>query len=1076
MADLQEGDRIRLPGDDEYVTVDLLRPRPDGGADLYVLRDGQPERVSLTADELDSLELLAVDGAAAPEHTLAALWTQWMHQAATTTSGTALGSAPLRQYPHQFEAVYGAMLPQPMLRFLLADEPGTGKTIMGGLYMTEAARLGFVNRALVVCPAHLVVKWQEDIERFLGRTLRRITADTVREQVLELSDHPFWVVSLQLAAANPRVREAIDPDRAGWDLVIIDEAHAMTPTAQTYFQVGLTVAAKSPRALLMTATPHRGKEWLFRCLMHLVDPAVFPLPTEPKDDSALARLRPGPLHFMRRMKEELVDVDGRTKLFKKRTAHNIPVSLSLPEKTIYDDALQIVADFFPPSAVGLGGMVYGKRAASSLYALGETLRRRLANMGTVVGPGERPAEMDEDEWELIEISHLESRSAREERKQIEELLTRIDTELSRPDAKVSKWPKLVDQVMKPNGIVPGGDEQLVIFTEYADTAEWLTDRLNAAGYSAETYSGRRTHGQREEIRARFVAGDFQIIVSTDAGNEGIDLQSARVLVNWDIPWSLVTLEQRMGRIHRVGQERDVDLYNLIATDTREGDAHVTLLNNLVNAANELGGKMFDSLALVGEIALADAGIDDLEALLRRCYEPGSDPSESTRAIRAITEERLRQIHREQRQIDMHLAASVQVGKALAGLSAQRLERINPHIVERYLKRLADAGLIRLARSTVADEGLWQLEPKELPKLPFAATKRALVATSGEAKVAAVKAGAVSAEHAVALGPNEEAFRELVGVADSRLLPDLYRGGALVDPTSLTDYRLFVFHVPVREGRLGASGRWRRESAWGYLVKVDDVGPRVVPWETLANLEPADEATPRGMHPAEETNAGAQVRHRVAKDAEARRHALATWLRDARVQLEKLPNDLTDDIDDPEEQRKARKTVDHAVRERINDLKAAVELDVGEPELAGWAHVSGTAASEDIDDVDSETVAMRHVTDLLNADGWAVADVHTEKLGYDLKATRGPHIRLVEVKGLRGSAASKGISLTGAELATAGIHGGDYWLYVVDSCEDGKGTLFAAWRNPAKVFADVVRDVALLRIRGSELKAAKEETQ
>src|SRR5690606_8064734 len=123
------------------------------------------------------------------------------------------------------------------------------------------------------------------------------------------------------------------------------------------------------------------------------------------------------------------------------------------------------------------------------------------------------------------------RSAREETKQIKALLSRIEVELRNPEAKVSKWPKLVGQVMKPNGIIPGGDEQLVVFTEYADTAHWLRERLIAAGYTAEMYSGRQAHAEREMIRARFVAGEFQIIVSTDAGNEGIDLQSARVLVN-----------------------------------------------------------------------------------------------------------------------------------------------------------------------------------------------------------------------------------------------------------------------------------------------------------------------------------------------------------------------------------------------------------------------------------------------------------------------------------------------------------------------------------------------------------------
>ena len=146
---------------------------------------------------------------------------------------------------------------------------------------------------------------------------------------------------------------------------------------------------------------------------------------------------------------------------------------------------------------------------------------------------------------------------------------------------------------------PGADVQLVVFTEFADTADWLVGRFNDRGFTAERYSARH-HPVRDEIRAEFEAREFQVIVSTDAGNEGIDLQRAHVLVNWDIPWSLVRLEQRMGRIHRVGQTEKVELYNLIAPGTREGDAHAQFLENLITAANELGGKMFDSLSLVGE--------------------------------------------------------------------------------------------------------------------------------------------------------------------------------------------------------------------------------------------------------------------------------------------------------------------------------------------------------------------------------------------------------------------------------------------------------------------------------------------
>ena len=127
----------------------------------------------------------------------------------------------------------------------------------------------------------------------------------------------------------------------------------------------------------------------------------------------------------------------------------------------------------------------------------------------------------------------------------------------------------------------------MVFTEYADTAEWLVAMFREQKFTAKQYSGSQNHSERAAIQKEFMTGRFEVIVSTDAGNEGIDLQAAHVLVNWDIPWSLVRLEQRMGRIHRIGQEHKVDLYNIIALGTREGDAHERLLDRLIEAANEL---------------------------------------------------------------------------------------------------------------------------------------------------------------------------------------------------------------------------------------------------------------------------------------------------------------------------------------------------------------------------------------------------------------------------------------------------------------------------------------------------------
>jgi SNF2 family DNA or RNA helicase len=536
--------RPDLPG---HVRIDTATAVGDGWVLFVEQSAGSFAKVDLTAAQAASCEVLTEDGAGDSAALLAGLWTAWMRAAGSGARSAVLASTPLRPYAHQMNAVYGAMLPQPRLRFLLADEPGTGKTIMAGLYLREMQRLGFVSRALIVVPAHLVTKWQADFERFFGGGLRAITAQTVREHGLE-SDHDLWIVSLDLLSVNGLVQDAVHPDRMGWDAVVFDEAHRLTPTAVGYYQAGEMLALNTPRALLMTATPHRGKEWLFRALLHLVDPEVYP-PVESNNEPSRT-VKPGRVHFLRRMKEDLVDFDGVTKLFKGRHAENHSVALSPVEAEFYYEALDLVDRYFPSVAVPLGKMVYGKRAASSLYALAETLKRRRDGMGTVM-PSAAAYDADPDgedapKADEARVIHEGSKSAKAERKEIDGLLKRLLPLVSDLDLPVSKWDPLALTCLGRNGVKPGNGEQGVVFTEYADTADWLVQKLLHAGYTSRRYSGRDNHHVRDDTRDAFARRDFQILVSTDAGNEGIDLQTAHVLVNYDIPWSLVRLEQRMG--------------------------------------------------------------------------------------------------------------------------------------------------------------------------------------------------------------------------------------------------------------------------------------------------------------------------------------------------------------------------------------------------------------------------------------------------------------------------------------------------------------------------------------------------
>ena len=1065
----REGQRIRLPGDGDYQEVAGAIPAGDGSWTLFINGPVGLRKVDLSAPDAAATEVLDTDGEADSTMVLAGLWAEWMRRAAVTSRGAALATVPLRPYPHQVAAVYEAMLPQVALRFLLADEPGTGKTIMAGLWLRESQRLGFVRRVIIVSPAHLVTKWQFDFERFFGGGLRRITADTIREDGLA-TPHDTWIVSLELAAMNQAVYEAIHPDRTGFDAVIFDEAHRLTPTAVRYHRVGTMLAHNARQALLMTATPHRGNEGLFRALMHLVDPQVF-LSFAESDGESSHQLKPGPLHFLRRMKEEIVDLDGVTKLFNPREARNVAVPLNAGERAYYDEALNLVDRFFPQGAQTLARMVYGKRASSSLHALAETLRRRRDKMGGE-NPGDAahrtdPEDEDEAAQDEARVIAETSLAAREERKAIGDILRRLDNTLADRSAAVSKWPRLLDECLKPHSITPGSGQQVVVFTEYADTADWLIGRFADAGFSAKQYSGRHTHAERDVIRAEFAAGDFEVIVSTDAGNEGIDLQTASVLINWDIPWSLVRLEQRMGRIHRIGQREKVWLYNLVATDTREGEAHARLLENLVTAANELDGKIFDSLRLIAEAALAEAGVKSLEGLLQRTFQADSDAAPALHAIREITSERLRQIHEEQQRAETHLATAASTDAALATLNDQRLDRINPDVVDRFLRRLHNAGLVDAAPAALADEGFWYLADRRLA-LPAAlettGAGKALVVTSGAARTKALEDGQGRAGAALALGPSEIAFRALADAASQECLPSLYRGGPLRDPTSVTNYDLHVYTGELQEGD--------RRTNWSALIRVDDIGARPVSWELLTCLEPAHGGAAR-QHPASVTDSLVAAEKAFENDQVERNSTLAHWWARARLQLERLPNDLTKDITDAEQRRSRRDVLQTAVNARIAEHMRATSVTGDALRHIGWSRVTGAGVPPEPTEKDSEAISMAHVSKLLKADGWGVADVHTGGHGFDLLARRGHEQRCVEVKGVWDSASSRGVLVTGNEIVKAGLLGDEYWLYVVDECRDG-GRLYAAYQNPATVFADVTKDVTVVRIKGSALAAARPE--
>ena len=1016
-APLASGQRLRLPGESSIVFADLVEHRPDGVV-LYVQdKESSPmlRKVPLTLEQAQQVKVVSEDGAASPEAVIAGLWTEWMLNAVRSASSTVLASTPLRPLPHQMAAVYGQMITQPLLRFLLADEPGTGKTIMAGLWLREAQRKGLVKRALVVCPAHLVIKWKADFERFFGGGLREVTAETIRQRALSVPGEHLRVVSLNLAAVNPAVREALHPDSAGWDAIIFDEAHRMTPTAETFHRVGKELSAKVPHALFLTATPHRGDEWYFRELLHLVDPDVFPTSREP--DSGLPRrsrtgianprsrapLKPGPLHFLRRMKEELVDYDSQSLLFKERAAQNIKVPMNPQEQHSYDRAQDLVNEYFHVQGRELAAMVYGKRAASSMYALSETLRRRLAQMGTADAlAGEVDPEDGDDETEDRVVTAV-SRDPRAEKKALNAMLVELvplagagSAPMALENLDVSKWQPMLE-CLRADGIAPGSGQQLVVFTEYADTAEWLVAMFTKRGFTAEQYSGVLDHAERAAIQARFMDGRFEVIVSTDAGNEGIDLQAAHVLVNWDIPWSLVRLEQRMGRIHRIGQQHKVNIYNLVALGTREGQAHERLLDRLIDAANELDGKMFDSLNAIMERIRMGTGPSEPERLLRLFYDGGSGTVVDGDWP---TLEEIRQARDDYYAELRALSSEVDVAAANSALHDDHTARVNPFTVEKFLGRIESAGLLKCDRVAIDDEGFYYLSAStaehgwELPKALRPSDGRALVATRADTRQKAIADGQPRATDAAMLGPSDTALAALAEALRERVAPEMWQGAILSDKSARADYTLFVFECDITEGSDGPDTRNRqRSSTSSWLIRVDSTGEaRPVSWDILPNLAPAENLEAVPLAPAaRDASTTAAI---AAADAERdhRGELLDSWVSQLTGQLQRLPHALTSPITDRRLRLAQRTRIEATIGSRISAAKTAALVARREPRRIGWAHVVAIGEEDPEmsadEHADSEAVSMRYVTDLLTSGGWRVTDVHTEDRGYDLLAVRG----------------------------------------------------------------------------------------
>ncbi|MBV9161260.1 MAG: DUF3883 domain-containing protein [Pseudonocardiales bacterium] len=1007
----------------------------DDTVELFVLdANGHPRRILLSEEELVAGLVLINDRGGDSERALTGLWGRWMQHAVPRIRSAVLATRPLRPYAHQDDAVHSHMLNQPQLRFLLGDEPGTGKTIMAGMYLTEGRRQGLVQgRSVIIVPAHLVTKWERDLRRLFGVEARRITNEVATDPADLDPRYDTWIVSIDLFTHNSDVRRKVAGHHASWSLAIFDEAHRLTPTSQ-YLAAAREVAGRAHHLLLLTATPHRGKEHYFRGLMHLLDPTLYPWdPRQTEYDTALV---PSKLSFLRRMKENLVDHDG-DKLFPPRFSETVSVELNPHEAAAYDAAMDYVDAFYADNAA-LARSIYGKRAASSLHAAAATLSRREAALrgavherGTLVVPndlisaeGLGVAADDDEAWARAENALVTVRT-RDRSGELASIAAVQQTLRQAEDAATpAKWTALLKILQRHD--INRRQGQLLVFTEFADTARWLCNRFNEAGFSTDILEGTIDHRARDSLQQRFLAGVFQVLVSTDAGGEGIDLQSAYVMIDWDLPWSMVRLEQRMGRLHRIGQRNAVHVYHLVAPHTREGRVQEVMLKNLESAAEALEGKVYDLLDATAIRAGFDWGKAMVDAQAgRQVTIP--EPSALIETARALVAD------------ERSLSTPSNVAEALERFAADRLEAINPVIVDVLVDQLTRSGGwtvepgpakgIRLIRTAVG---------QTLPDALGGKGQR-YVAADGASVRQAINDGATGLDDVVVLGPTEESFQQLVAYALSVGEEDLVRGAALLDSASLTSYVLALFDADIQLH----DGTVRTTRKTPLLIRWSGGHALPAAWESLMTLRAS---APEHPHPAPvgPTSLPPAARHDTTEAAKAELRAQVTalaaerqaWIKTAKVQLDATQYRFEESIADRPVSERAGLLSQFTIAktQRLAVLNEIAQINASAVRLVGWVAVTGIARADQLGyDPDAEKIAIAAVVTELENCGYDVDDRQTAGLGYDLYArhrtTR--EQRLVEVKGIKESL--RAVWLEQSEWAQAQQRGNEYWLYVVDSC-------------------------------------------
>ena len=1046
-----------------------------------------------------------------------------------------LSIARVDPLPHQLEAVYEYFLKLPRIRFLLADDPGAGKTIMAGLLLKELKARGLVKRVLIVTPANLTFQWQRELKDKFREAFEVINSDVLRTNYGQnpWQDRNQLITSISWVSRIEDARESLF--RSRWDLVIVDEAHKMAAYADDRktlaFQLGEKLSSMTDHLLLMTATPHKGDPENFCLFLSLLDKDVYG-----NIESLEQAMRQNEAPFyLRRIKEALISFPdpetGKAKrLFTKRTVNTADFQLDGEELDFYDalthyvedqSILASAEDSARGRAVGFTMAMLQRRMASTVYAVRRSLERMKDRREKILTDPEAHRKEQIDRKLPDDFEDLTEEEQQEIVAQLEDVVATADPASLRDE--IAKLTKLIDQakllerrqieskltklksILNENGFFSDPKKKLLVFTEHKDSLDFLAGdgrdgrplgKLREWGLTVTVIHGGMKIGDRDTLGSRIYAErefreSCQILVATEAAGEGINLQFCAEMVNYDIPWNPVRLEQRIGRIHRYGQEKPCVIFNFVASNTREGRVLGKLQIRLAEIRKELGtDQVFD---VIGEILPAK----EVEKLFRDMYARRLDVNQveerivekvDTAHFRAITESALEGLAKKELNLSAVMGRSVEAKE----------RRLVPEAIENFFVEASPfVGLNPKPTAESAHTYRVGRTPRHL--LPLGDRLESRFGRMGReyAKICFDKQYLIKEPTLEWVTPGHPLF-EVVRESVAETAGDsLRRGAVFYSLKHSVEMVLDVFAASIKDGRGNTLHRRL------FVVETVDGGGMTIRQPTIfQDITPASLSSSGAKKEVAPPTVTIQRPDRQTVESFLVTEALTPWVDETQAQrakeiatvakhveislhallhkenlnladlLErqqngqtiqgiegriKISEDHLDDLNNRLENR--RRELDrerHATIADISHIGRAVVVPHPERDAPDFAPM--------VRDDEVERCAIEVATGFEEARGWVVEDVQKDNRGFDLISRR-PHpedpktfveVRFIEVKGRAGVGE---VFLSANEYRAAERLKSDYWLYAVFNCAKPAPPLDAAVQTGPEL--NMVQDPARL---------------